>query len=1448
MDIEFIVCKHTADLPKVNLSLVKKDIENAISSRKYGTPDKNILDQLALACNDKALIHAQWSLLAGRIQIEIIHSEVPELFSESTIKMQPILNSEYFDFVCNNSGALDEMIRRDNDYNFDIFSVSTLRKSYLAHLKVDDKSFLMETPQYMYLRVASYLHYPNLKNIEETYISLSNGDYAHATPTLFNSGLKKPQLSSCFLLSVGDEMKSITKAWHDQAIISTNSGGLGCDYSQLRHSEIGQHGFSRGIVPWLKITNEILKTVDQCFGPDTIVYCSTGPKKISEIVSGDKMIAEDGSFNRVASVFQYNLNPTVELRKFKIKHYIEPVIVASCHPMLSFKFSKGESYSKLTKKLETGKIVPEYIDVSDLTEDYFVALPIPKGERDMPKITMEDCRIYGIMLGDGWASKKRNEFKVYLNDGTKAGTAEFVEEYLTHRNIHFWTALSNTNCRSYGWTPDAKVFPFTRQSFYTSGSQKTMTPAMMQLPVDKIMQIFKGLMETDGSYRSGGEIQISQTSRVLIDCLRYILLRAGIPTSGNVADKRGSVSHLKRGGTITTQQITYNLRIPKTGLVCHLLDREDPSNKLSYFVYDEKIWSRVVTNTIMSSDEIKRDGLEAIFDLEMEGSNEQTKNYMTCIGQAHNGGKRKGSGTIYLRDFHIDIKEFIELRDEGPEEMRAKDLFLGLMISDLFMKRVEKDEIWSLFCPNRAKGLADKWGNDFENAYIQFEKEGIYSSQIKARDLWENILKMQIKKGMPFILFMDACNAKSNQKHSGVIRCSNLCVAGDTFVLTDRGNLKIEDLKDVDVNVWNGKEWSQVTVRKTGVKKQLLNVKFSNGVILSCTPQHKFHIRGIDQEVDAENLKVGDAIIKWDVPVVENVLENSFTPYLLNIDERVTWVGGYIAAYGRIIKDEAGDSLKLFNTENENLRHIRLVLLTLGIDTTITEEKNYISDIFRKEKNGWCLNISPKGVQQLNNLDFKTLQLEHRDVPDEDNIVRVESVSLGNPCATTYCFTEPKRHMGVFNGILTGQCTEILEVTNEKEIASCILASLSLNRCVEYNSLTGRSYFNFDKLEKLTRELVRNLNQVIDRNYYPDDIPEIKYSNMLHRPLGIGVQGLADAFALLDISWIVPNPVRTRDEPEDAFITSPNAKKLNDQIFETIYFASVKESIEQAKEHGPYPSFHGSPASEGKFQFDLWEDERNRKIVGNVSIKKRGHEEFHVRPKSRYTIDQWDNLRQDMMKYGLRNSLLTTIMPTASSAHILGNMEAVEPFTELIYARTVLSGQFLVINKHLIRDMEDIGMWNDETVRKIIGKRGSISEIHAPLSASGKIVERLNFLKLKYATVFEIPQRTILELAADRGVNIDQTQSQNCFMARPTKKKLNAYFFRAWELGLKTGMYYLRQKALTDPINFTVDATVDAGTKATANAGVKVEKREEGETIKKRRIECTDDICTSCMV
>ncbi len=469
------------------------------------------------------------------------------------------------------------------------------------------------------------------------------------------------------------------------------------------------------------------------------------------------------------------------------------------------------------------------------------------------------------------------------------------------------------------------------------------------------------------------------------------------------------------------------------------------------------------------------------------------------------GGKRKGAIAVYIEPWHSDIFEFLDIRkNHGKEEMRARDLFPALWIPDLFMQRVEADQMWSLFDPNEAQGLYEVYGEKFNELYISYEKEGKFRKQIKARELWTAILEAQIETGTPYMCYKDAVNEKSNQKNIGTIRSSNLC-------------------------------------------------------------------------------------------------------------------------------------------------------------------------------------------------------------------------------------------------------TEIMEYTNTDEVAVCNLASLALPR---YVSSGG---FDFQKLYEVTKIVTRNLNKIIDGNYYP--IPETKTSNDRHRPIGLGVQGLADVFLLLRLPF-----------------ESPEARRLNKDIFETIYFASMEASMDLAKEQGAYSSFAGSPLSEGKFQFDLWQ----------------------VVPSDRW---DWEKLRQEVMTHGVRNSLLLAPMPTASTSQILGNNECFEPYTSNIYNRRVLSGEFVVVNKFLLKDLIELGLWNPTMKNKLIAENGSVQNIP----------EIPTELKELYKTVWEIKQKTIIDMAAERGAFICQSQSLNLFMAEPNLAKLTSMHFHAWKSGLKTGMYYLRTKAAVDAIKFTVDTQLLLG-------------------------------------
>jgi len=489
---------------------------------------------------------------------------------------------------------------------------------------------------------------------------------------------------------------------------------------------------------------------------------------------------------------------------------------------------------------------------------------------------------------------------------------------------------------------------------------------------------------------------------------------------------------------------------------------------------------------------------------------------MTARYVDQGGGKRKGSFAIYLEPWHADIKDFLDLKkNHGKDELRARDLFYAVWTPDLFMKRVEANEEWSLFCPHEAPGLADCYGEEFERLYEKYEKEGRAREVIKAQELWFEILESQIETGTPYILYKDAANSKSNQKNLGTIKSSNLC-------------------------------------------------------------------------------------------------------------------------------------------------------------------------------------------------------------------------------------------------------TEIIEYTSPDEVAVCNLASLALPKFVSIGK-DGKKYFDHQKLYEVTKVVTRNLNKVIDVNYYP--VPEARKSNFRHRPVGLGIQGLADAFILLRMPF-----------------DSPEAKGLNEDIFETIYFASMETSMELAKINGTYETYEGSPVSKGQFQFDMW----------------------GVTPKSgRWN---WTELKEKVNKYGVRNSLLVAPMPTASTSQILGNNECFEPYTTNIYTRRTLSGEFVVVNKHLMKDLIRLGLWTDGMKNRLIAANGSVQNMP-------DIPQNLKDL---YKTVWEISQKVIIDLAADRGAYVCQSQSMNLFLQEPNFGKLTSMHFYAWKKGLKTGIYYLRSKAASSAIQFTVDKSQLNGEKPEA--------------------------------
>lgn len=860
------------------------------------------------------------------------------------------------------------------------------------------------------------------------------------------------------------------------------------------------------------------------------------------------------------------------------------------------------------------------------------------------------------------------------------------------------------------------------------------------------------------------------------------------------------------------------------------------------------------------------------------------------------GNKRPGSVAAYLQPWHPDILKFLAaIYKEPPEEERARGIFLGLWVPDLFMKRVKEDGVWNLFDPSFLPELTYAYGEEFERIYIQAENDKKYipwpknkdgvPTPPKARDLWSTILTCIENNSMPYMLGKDHINNKSNHKNVGPIRSSNLCVSGDTYILTDQGQIQIEKLKDQKVKVYNGFEYSEVEIKQTGEHQDLLKVEFSDGTILNCTQEHKFHVqegykstgRNVKYKiVSAKNLKTGDKLIKWDhekvlidpqisfdikypythgffcgdgtyhiknngdktpsvclygekkelLPYIEhrswsdknkegnlNIqlpldLESKFeVPLHGSIDNKIQWFEGYSDADGTIARNGTNESLQIASINFDFLIKVKLMLQTLGINSKVTKNfgkrKTFLpngkGDYQLYEcKDIWRLLVSSSDLYQLSELGYEPKRLKFVAKEPQRNashFIKVVSVTEGLRNVNTFCFTEPKNHTGIFNGIITGQCTEIVEYTDFESIAVCNLHSLCLPSFIKDDQ------FDFEELGKTVEFVVDNMNRIIDRSFYP--VKEARINNLQLRPIGIGVQGLANVFAKLKCPW-----------------ESNEARYLNRLIFETIYYHALKKSAELAEKDGPYSRFEGSPMSQGILQYHMWndhpwtqiDDDRDDMTVRTVT---HGIQEELRDMDIDFPLYNWHDLI-DKVKKGTRNSLLIAPMPTASTAQIIGNNESFEPFTSNIYVRSVNSGDFTVINKHLYHDLKELGLWRKDIVQEIILNNGSIQEIK----------EIPADIRLLYKTSYELPQKVIIDMAIDRGSMVDQSMSLNIYKARPNHSTLSSMYMYEWEHGLKTWSYYTHSKPAADAVKFTVM---------------------KEKTVKKpMNVVCTEEICTMC--
>lgn len=971
---------------------------------------------------------------------------------------------------------------------------------------------------------------------------------------------------------------------------------------------------------------------------------------------------------------------------------------------------------------------------------------------------------------DGVSSVELDEFAAQLAIEMRFESSEY--EALTTRIV-----ISNLHKQI------PKTFSETSQLLFTEGKVNEEYNNFVQENkdiLDKNINYTKDYTYDYFAFKTLEKSYLFKSNGQIVECPQYLLMRTAVGVHYKTRDLENILrTYFMLSNKFFTHAspTLYNAGTTREQLVsCFLLGIEDSMQGIYKCIGDCALISKFAGGIGVHISNIRSQGSK------VKGTNgssdgivKMLKVFESMALHANQGSRRPGSVAMYIEPWHADIFEFLELPlKSGDEKKRARDLFYALWVPDLFMKCVEQDLEWYLMSGDDCPGLPDVYGQEFENLYNSYVSLGKYKKVVKARDIWDKILISQIETGMPYMTYKDTVNERSNQKNIGTIKSSNLCVTGDTLVYTQTGYYPIKELVGKNVNVWNGEAFSPVVPVQTSKSSKVYSLKFNDGSELKCTDYHKFYLQD-GSCVEAKNLtKDHELLLKpfgkmnctLEVPVqFEHGWQKKGSDVPINSNEHVklNWLSNLFESSITTLNAESTELL-IVNIDKSFLQNVVYLLRSLGVNSDLV-----ISEIKAKDtivahtlviKSYDILEFLPK-EQLQGSRNYQQLRLTAASAVPAASTGRSPLKLVSRYYYSTepvYCFTEKSKGMGVFNGILTGNCNEINIYSDEKEYGCCNLASISLPAFVEPDGKT----FNFHKLGETVNQIVINLNNIIDINYYP--VPETEKSNKSHRPIGIGVQGFANLMYALKIPF-----------------ESQEARDLNVQIFETIYYFSLKASNELAKVHGKYSTFDGSPFSKGIFQFDY---------CGQHLLT------------GRYN---WDALRESIKQFGTRNSLLTACMPTASTSNIMNNFESFEPATHNIFTRNVTSGTYSIVNKYLLKDLNDLGIWNDELFNKFKKNYGSIQNIP----------EIPDDLKTVYKDVFEISQKALIDLSADRQHFIDQSQSLNIYFENPTIRKLTSMHFYGWKAGLKTGLYYLRSSSASDAAQFTVDTT--ATTEAVVN-------------------------------
>lgn len=1007
----------------------------------------------------------------------IQYTEIVRILQEENLdiesKICPILNESFYKWIQNNKDKVnetfDKIVKTTRIKKYDLFGWKTLYKSYLLRTN----NGVIEAPDHLWYRIALFVHQDDWDFVEKMFIDLRNGNYIHATPSLYSAGVKYSQMASCFLLGIEDSVEEIYDTVKNCALISKWAGGIGIHLSNIRgkNSYIrGTNGRSNGLMPLLKVLNDTSRYIDQCFSRDTFVLTDRGYIPIGDIIEGKD------------SVWTLNGN-----------------------------------YRKVKKKL-----------IHEVSGD------------EIYKVK------YKTPWGNEYSTRMTNTHDLYW----KNNSGEYIWENLSKAGKGWLTCYKSANeNKDTKW----KEYDEKQDDFFLLGYiYRYIDYSTLTIQYDDT-EIGKGLETFLEKY----SIEYIKTNDLIqIDSL-------GIWDIWFHNHPNLPYSLLYRIPSLCLQYFFY-------GWTCRINADIENDPQIIWFLHH---WNRDFNFQYGEIIEIEKENgknTENMYDLEIEDE----PNYQTILGIAHNGGgKRMGAFSVYIEPWHCDIYSFIYAKKNvGVEEDRARDLFYALWIPDYFMECVEKNLDWYLMSPDESPGLNEVWGYEFVKLYKSYIEKKLFRKKILARELWVEILKIQIETGTPYILYKDTVNKSSNHNHLGTICSSNLCCE----------------------------------IMEYSTKDEYAVCNLASISLPSC----------LDTSIQEEKI------------IIIGKSDCFYCKLLLNMLQERNW----------------------------------------------TEYEYYDKETILTSKYA----------------NWKLSTIKYPQI-----------------------FTE--------NGLLIGGFQDLWE----KKL------------CPK---------FDFDKLGRLVKDLVRNINKIIDKTYYPID--KCKISNLKNRPMGIGVQGLADVYFAMLLPY-----------------NSINAKKLNSQIFEYIYYNALEESMIMSKNDGkPFDTFSQCQLSKGILHFDHYD------LKYPLSI----------------SDDKWNNLRINIQNYGIKNSLLIALMPTASTSQILSNTESFEPLTNNFYLRRTSAGEFYVINRFLKKILMGTNLWDTSLIDSILLNKGSIQHLECIPSQIKEI----------FKTVWELSTKDLIESAHDRQCFIDQSQSFNIYLTQPSTSLLNKIHFYTWKNNLKTGSYYIRSKSI----------------------------------------------------